>query len=79
MNGGRSGGLKWPVDLLQKYGETMRNEVIGIAKLRGGPGGWKCPCCNPMNCSPRNMKHLARRMVRHITKQRMAKDIQEDL
>jgi hypothetical protein len=27
MNGGRSGGLKWPVDLLQKYGET----VVGLA------------------------------------------------
>ena len=33
-------------------------------KLNSGPGGWGCSCCNPYNCHPRNMKHLARRLVR---------------
>lgn len=33
-------------------------------KLRGGPGGWGCSCCNPYNCNPRNMKSLARRLAR---------------
>jgi hypothetical protein len=33
-------------------------------KLKGGPGGWDCPCCNPFYCSPRKMKALARRLAR---------------
>lgn len=35
-----------------------------VGKLDGGPGGWKCGCCNPYHCHPRNMKALARRRVR---------------
>jgi len=37
-----------------------------VGKLDGGPGGWKCRCCNPFNCHPRNMKALARRRVRRV-------------
>jgi hypothetical protein len=49
----------------------MKNEIKGIKKLNAGPGGWGCPCCNPFGCSPRKMKHKARRMIRHINKQNL--------
>lgn len=34
-----------------------------------GPGGISCPCCNPYNCHPRNMKHLVRRKLRRKNRQ----------
>jgi len=54
----------------------MRSETIGIKKLNGGPGGWHCPCCNPMGCSPRKMKAKARRMTRHINKQKLRSEVE---
>ncbi len=54
----------------------MRSETIGIKKLNGGPGGWRCPCCNPMGCSPRKMKAKARRMTRHINKQNLRSEVE---
>ena len=38
------------------------------AKLAENYGGWDCPCCNPYGCSKRNMKKLARRRLRRVSK-----------
>jgi len=43
----------------------------GVGKMNGGPKGWKCPCCNPYNCHPRNMKALAHRRLRRVSKVRL--------
>ncbi len=42
-----------------------------VGKMRAGPGGWRCQCCNPFFCHPANMKRKARRRVRRG--ERMAK------
>ena len=39
-----------------------------------GPGGIYCTCCNPMNCHPRNMKHLVRRINRKKAKRELRKE-----
>lgn len=44
-----------------------------FGKLRGGPGGLRCPCCNPYGCSPRKMKPKARRFVRRKLKEDIKK------
>jgi ubiquitin C-terminal hydrolase len=44
-------------------------------KLNGGPGGWKCPCCNNYQCSPRKMKMKAHRVARRNNKQKMNIDL----
>lgn len=48
---------------------TLKRNYRGVKKLSGGPGGWHCPCCNPYDCAPRNMKRKARRLVRRTSKQ----------
>jgi hypothetical protein len=49
--------------------KDYRTEVCG--KLRDGLGGWRCPCCNPYDMSPRKMKPLARRRLRRTSKQKI--------
>lgn len=39
--------------------------------------GWKC--CNPFNCDPRKMKHLARRIVRRKMRRDLVIEVQEAL
>ena len=46
----------------------LKSDYRGIKKLNRGPGGWKCPCCNPFDRHPRNMKHKAHRLARHVRK-----------
>ena len=48
---------------------SLKKSYLKHKKLRSGPGGWGCPCCNPYSCSPRRMKKLARRLVRRVSKQ----------
>lgn len=50
-------------------GSTTLPHRREISRLRSGPGGIGCPCCNPYGCHPRNMKHRARRLVRRKTRQ----------
>lgn len=50
---------------------SLKQEYKAIHKLRAGPGGWYCPCCNPYGRHPRNMKHLAHRLVRRKSKQKV--------
>lgn len=47
------------------------------AKLKNGPGGIACTCCNKFNCHPRNMKHLARRILRRVNKLHLRDEISE--
>ncbi|MFA6132397.1 MAG: hypothetical protein WC869_00120 [Phycisphaerae bacterium] len=57
---------------------SAKAETFQLKKLaKNGPAGWKCQCCNPMGCHPRNMKTKARRMVRHVMKHRVAKETKE--
>lgn len=42
-----------------------------------GPGGIGCPCCNPYNTHPRNMKHKVRRVNRRKAKQNIKKEIEQ--
>ena len=45
-----------------------RDYKSGVGKVNGGPGGWKCACCNSYGCHPRNMKALAHRRVRRVAR-----------
>lgn len=54
------------------------SEYIGYKKLRAGPGGIKCPCCNPFHCHPRKSKPVMRRHKRRVDKQRLAKELNEN-
>ena len=56
----------------------LSKEYKGITKLNGGPGGWRCSCCNPYNCEPRKMKRKARRLVRRKMKQNTPTSEAED-
>lgn len=49
----------------------MKKDYREHKKLQGGPGGWRCACCNPYGRSPRKMKANARRLVRRVTKQKI--------
>lgn len=46
-----------------------REFAAASMKLRGGPGGWHCPCCNKYQTSARRMKTKARRLVRRKQRQ----------
>lgn len=46
----------------------IQNEWKRLRKS-GGPGGYKCPCCNYWNCHPRKSKPLERRSIRRRLKQ----------
>ena len=46
----------------------LSKDYRGIAKLNGGPGGWRCPCCNPYRCAPCRMKAKAHRLARRVGK-----------
>lgn len=48
---------------------SLKKDYLKHDKLKAGPAGWGCPCCNPYNCSPRRMKVLARRFVRRKVRQ----------
>jgi hypothetical protein len=52
----------------------MANEYIGQKKCKVGMGGLKCPCCAPMNMSPRRSKPIMRRLVRRRANQNIMKD-----
>lgn len=52
---------------------TGNAEAREVNKLSDGPGGWKCPCCNP-----RITKAKTRRIVRHVVKNKTAKLIKEE-
>jgi len=52
----------------------LKKDYKGINKLKGGPGGWHCPCCNPYHCHPRNMKRKASRLARRKRKQNLSKE-----
>lgn len=52
----------------------LSKDYRSIAKLRGGPGGWYCVCCNPYRCHPRKMKRMARRLARRTSRQRVRED-----
>ena len=48
---------------------SLKHDYFGKSlKLDGGPGGWRCSCCNRYGCSPRKMKARARRLVRRVDK-----------
>jgi len=57
---------------------SLKKDYLGITKLDEGYGGWGCPCCNPFSMSPRKMKTRARRMMRHIQKQKWKKEVDQD-
>jgi hypothetical protein len=59
----------------QTQGDKMKKCYLEISSLRAGPGGWRCPCCNPYNTSPRRMKRKARRHVRRNNRQMLHKEI----
>jgi len=46
-------------------------------KLNGGPGGWRCTCCNPYRTEPRNMKARAHRLSRRVSKHRLNNDFRK--
>mgnify|MGYP006931609950 CR=1 FL=1 len=52
---------------------SLKRDYVKVqcGKMRDGPGGWQCPCCNPFGCSPRKMKPLARRRLRRNRKQNL--------
>lgn len=47
---------------------SLKKDYKGKSKLEDGHGGWRCPCCNPYGCSPRKMKHKARRRMRRTAR-----------
>jgi hypothetical protein len=53
----------------------LKKDYRGVKKLCKGPGGWKCPCCNPFGRSPANMKPQARRLLRRVKKQEFNKEL----
>lgn len=48
---------------------SLKKDYLGTHKLNAGPGGWRCPCCNPYGRSPRKMKAQAHRLLRRVSKQ----------
>lgn len=50
--------------------------VDSVVKLRRhtGPGGFRCPCCNPYGMSPRKSKKLDNRYLRRKLKQNIEKE-----
>jgi hypothetical protein len=58
---------------------SLKKDYLGINKIEDGYGGWKCPCCNPFSTEPRKMKHLARRIMRHVTKRRWKQEAELEL
>lgn len=50
---------------------SLARHYDGHPKLNGGPGGWKCPCCNPFRCAPRRMKAKAHRFIRRKENERV--------
>lgn len=60
---------------MRKHG-SLKKDYRNVAKLRDGPGGWYCTCCNPFNCSPRKMKIKARRIYRHVMKREILKEVE---
>lgn len=56
--------------------ESLNAVYRPVAKLNAGPGGWKCPCCNPYRRPARRMKALAHRIVRRKGKQ-AARSVEE--
>lgn len=48
---------------------SLKKDYLRHNKLRAGPAGWDCQCCNPYACSKRRMKVLARRYVRRKVRQ----------
>ena len=57
---------------------SLKHDYLDTPKLNGGPGGWRCKCCNPYNCNPRLMKAKARRLVRRASKQALRNIPRED-
>ena len=49
----------------------MSKEYQCYAKLKAGPGGIGCPCCNPYHCHPRSAKPLMRRFKRRKERQEL--------
>lgn len=69
--------IKIPIDNPFPYGYNYpmkRDWRVGHGKLRAGPGGLGCPCCNPYRCHPRNMKSRMKRTIRRVTKQNFRED-----
>lgn len=52
-------------------------EYTENAKLNAGPGGWKCPCCNPYGVPTRKMRKLAHRRIRRTKKNLLKKELDE--
>ncbi len=50
-------------------------EYKEMKKLKGGPGGIYCPCCNPYCCCPQKMKPKSRRLTRRVKKQELRKEL----
>lgn len=51
---------------------SLKKDYLDTPKLNGGPGGWRCACCNPYGCNPRLMKAKARRLIRRANKQALS-------
>ena len=47
--------------------------------LTVGPGGWKCPCCNPYYKTPRKAKPLSHRATRRHMKQELHQEVNNDV
>lgn len=58
-------------------GGAKKAATSASSKLLDGPGGWRCPCCNPYERSPRRMKALARRRIRRCSKAILRKDLRD--
>lgn len=48
---------------------SLKKDYYGHDKTQIGPGGLKCPCCNPGVAGTRKFKHASRRLLRRISKQ----------
>jgi hypothetical protein len=58
---------------------TLKSDYkVARGKMKEGPGGWHCNCCNPYDCHPRKMKPLARRRLRRILKQNLGSEATND-
>lgn len=47
---------------------TAKIHAASSKKLLNGPGGHRCPCCNPFGKHPRKSKKLASRHARRVSK-----------
>lgn len=45
---------------------TGNVEAREVNKVSDGPGGWKCPCCNP-GISKAKTRRMVRRVIKHKT------------